>query len=754
MIYGGKAEKLISLSKKGFNVPEFLTIQTDILTETALLKSFTTEFLNFNLFAVRSSCEVEDGTKNSFAGNFYSAVNVDTKKLFEEYKNVIASYKDKSGAVIIQKFIPSDVSGVLFTNDGNNNFVINSNFGLCKNVVEGKPCDEYIINGDLQVINKNIAKSKECLFSQNNELKTEIIENKESLNIEQITLLINEAKKIKKHFENEQDIEWCFYKNELYILQSRPITRNISQNTEKIFYDSANIAESYSGIVLPLTVSFAEKIYKIVYENLIIGSGASVKKVRKFKFIFDKMVDSFYGRLYYNMNNWYLMMSFIPGYKRNKENLETMITSNIHENIEKEIAPSLFLKIYYPILLIFKISTFSSKIKKFKTEVRNYIQIFRNRNLQDLNVDDCINYYKDLEDKLLQKWHLTVENDFLVMTYFGVLKKKLSDEVLKNHINFDNKSIQQIDAVYQIFKLIKNSKNLQKSLNELDVNLFNQNLKNEPQIALKIEEYFTEYGGRFANELKLESTDIEEDRQKFLKLLKLYENYIPSVHKEAETTELKGFAINYSLKKFKKYAAQREELRLLRSNCFSVVRKIFNRIGEIFENQKLIEKSDDIYYLRISEIFDYKKVENIKQLIANRKNDYVNFTKLNPPVHYGISENEEFPQYIEIDKNKILEGRACTPGKITGKVKVFKHYYFPETIDFDIIVTRHTDPGWTTLIGLCKGLVIEQGGILSHAAIVSRELGIPTVIGVENATDILTDYQTITINGTTGKITI
>ena len=78
----------------------------------------------------------------------------------------------------------------------------------------------------------------------------------------------------------------------------------------------------------------------------------------------------------------------------------------------------------------------------------------------------------------------------------------------------------------------------------------------------------------------------------------------------------------------------------------------------------------------------------------------------------------------------------------------------PDKIDFEILVTKHTDPGWTALIALSKGLIIEHGGVLSHASIVARDLGIPAVIGVRGATDLYKDGQKVEINGSTGEIKI
>ena len=100
-----------------------------------------------------------------------------------------------------------------------------------------------------------------------------------------------------------------------------------------------------------------------------------------------------------------------------------------------------------------------------------------------------------------------------------------------------------------------------------------------------------------------------------------------------------------------------------------------------------------------------------------------------------------------------LTGRGSTPGLITGKVRLFPSFHMPED-SFDILVAERTDPGWTPLIGLSKGMIIEYGGLLSHAAIVARELGVPTVIGVEGALQRLQNGQTVTIDGAKGTVTI
>ena len=100
----------------------------------------------------------------------------------------------------------------------------------------------------------------------------------------------------------------------------------------------------------------------------------------------------------------------------------------------------------------------------------------------------------------------------------------------------------------------------------------------------------------------------------------------------------------------------------------------------------------------------------------------------------------------------MIYARPASPGLVRGKVKVFKSFSMPSRIDFDILVTSHTDPGWTSLIALSKGLIIEHGGVLSHASIVARELGIPAVIGATDAVTVLQDNQIVEIDGSSGTI--
>ena len=105
--------------------------------------------------------------------------------------------------------------------------------------------------------------------------------------------------------------------------------------------------------------------------------------------------------------------------------------------------------------------------------------------------------------------------------------------------------------------------------------------------------------------------------------------------------------------------------------------------------------------------------------------------------------------------SRTLHGQALSPGLVCGEVRVVRH---PEDIstadwpDDTILVAEATDPGWTALFLRVKGLVIERGGVLSHCAIVAREMRVPAVSGVLHCCERLKDGQKIWVDGNRGHV--
>lgn len=197
-----------------------LYIKTDI--EKAFAK------LDSKYVAVRSSATVEDGKDHAWAGQLESFLNITKDELFEKVKHCWASlftpraifYRFERGfhnkkisvAVVVQKMVNSEVSGIAFSvhpvSEDYNQIIIEAGFGLGEGVVSGAITpDSYVVEKEpRKIIDINVSTEKSALNESKILELTEII-----LNIE-------------KHFGFSCDIEWAYEKGKFYILQSRPIT--------------------------------------------------------------------------------------------------------------------------------------------------------------------------------------------------------------------------------------------------------------------------------------------------------------------------------------------------------------------------------------------------------------------------------------------------------------------------------------------------------------------------------------------------
>lgn len=774
---GAKADNLEVLRKKGFNVPNFFVISYQEIGSINIYEieeKIKEKISNDNKsYIIRSSANCEDDPENSFAGMFDSVVIRDKTNFKRELKRVLDSVRSvrlseylktknitekPNLSLIIQEYIKGEVSGVMFTSttkSGKKGTLINSNFGTASSIVQGKSSDYYFIDNKGDII-ESIKQGK-----------------KDSLSNSQINKIFRLGKIIENNFKTPQDIEWTIKDNQIYLLQSRPITKNISE--EIMVWDNSNIAESYSGIVLPLTCSYIKHAYKVTYIDLAKRSGISEEKIKESKDLFENLLGFFYGRVYYNMLNWYRMLTLYPGYKRNKKNLDIMISAKSKEEFDednKKNVTALF-KIKYYFKLVLRYPFFNKEVNSFKKEVKDYLDDFNKLDLKTKTKKELLDTYNNSINSLLKKWGITVENDFLLMTYFGLLKKFCEKNNIEDQFTYlisnikDVISAKQVDSLKELSeKFYEYNLLIKLAQKEEYKKCFEEINKNEDYKNLSewINYYLIKYGGRFANDLKLETEDLDSNPEYIIRLLSLYKSIDlkdkPTGTKmiDKKFSFLNGLYLKHLIKKIKFYARQREELRLLRSQGFSIARKIFLEIGENFQKEDIIKDPKDIFYLNVEEIIENiqeNKSKNFIEIIKNRKKEYGKYSKVELEDVFYTYGNSIESRFTKIDnKHDGFKGQGCSPGIITGKVKVMNKFSLPDKGKYDIVVTKHTDPGWTPLFGLCNGLIVEHGGLLSHAAIISRELNLPCIIGLRDATKKLKDGQTITLNGYNGEVNI
>jgi pyruvate,water dikinase len=112
------------------------------------------------------------------------------------------------------------------------------------------------------------------------------------------------------------------------------------------------------------------------------------------------------------------------------------------------------------------------------------------------------------------------------------------------------------------------------------------------------------------------------------------------------------------------------------------------------------------------------------------------------------------PEFEVPEGGTLLRGIGTSPGRITGRAVIVSDPAAAGIRKGDIVVARHTDPGWTPIFSLIGGIVMEEGGLLNHCSIVARELGIPAVVGVSRATRTIPEGSQVTMEGSAGWIRI
>lgn len=562
-------------------------------------------------------------------------------------------------------------------------------------------------------------------------------------------------------------------------------------------YDNSNIAESYAGVTTPLTLSFVRYVYQEVYQHFSKMMGANDILIKENKYTFEHMVEFIGCRIYYNLNSWYTMLSFFPGYRFSSEFMEKMMGVDKHNSLDEGASIDSFHKylFYLPqtILQAIKISlTFiflGWRIKKFNKYFDETFGKINSIDLDKLSLSELKGAYRDLDNKLMSDWRVPIANDFAVMVSAG-----LADKIFKKWCNSDNAysymqqavnkpliSLDPGNKMMQIARLVKEDGEIYKLFlehteKEIIETLYSSHAMHITTIEIK--NYLNKFGSRIPNELKLESETLAENPRNFISLIKILvqgeliqkkDKKVKQIWNDYKNIGLfKRIFLEWLLKWAGNSIYRREDARFLRTLVFGHVRKIFLIIGKKLESKGFINNKRDIFYLNIEEIFkivDEKKIDfDILAVIENRKLRLGKWNKIEMPrrieTSKSISEIENdllnLPSYFTNENSHILKGTvASCPSNtqnISGTTLTLKDFDPLANFEGKILVTCQTDPGWTVIFPLLKGIVVERGGMLSHAAIVARELNIPCIIGVEQATDFIFTNVQITLDLQTGLI--
>ncbi len=782
------------------------------------------------MISVRSSAADEDGSSHSFAGQLSSFLYVTGKAhIIDSLKGCWASAFSERGlayrkenkldvlkisvAVVLQRMIDPEKSGVLFTCDPIakklDKFVVSSVYGVGEGLVSG------VLNADsFWLSSENGALLQEDIVPKEQMLKkgpnghcatlpvSKSLVDAPSLSKEELKSLYELGKKIHQDYRRPQDIEWAIENGKAWLLQTRPVT-TIDQDLQGYInlWDNSNIVESYGGLTSPLSFSFALRNYKGVYVQFCEVLGLSNEIIKDMDSYLSYMLGSINGRVFYNLFNWYKLVGVLPGFKSNKEFMETMM--GVSEGLSAEIEERTkshhswgtfrgklrtavtglnFLKYHFIIQ-----SVVEDFLKTFHKDYDRY----KAMPLTRMRGDELINVYMEVERNMLGRWKAPIINDFLCMVHFGLLRKLtlkwFSPELssLQNDLLAAEGGLESAEPTKAMIKLAHMA-----SLNEKLKKII---LSCEPKDGMEavkqsefrdfykaLEDYIEKYGFRCMSEMKLEEIDLVTDPSYLFVCLKNYlkaaslpveddskekeRRSIAEKTVEKELSILRRTIYKWVLKHARKAVKNRENTRFARTRIYGVARTIFRSIGEDLAFVGAIKDPRDIFWLTIEEVFGIYNGAlpsyNLMALIELRKSEYEKFAEepssrvvTRGAVYWKNSFQNEVELAAATDEYD-LKGLPCSPGVVEGIVKVVIDPTDNLELNGEILVTARTDPGWVPLYPSISGLLVERGSLLSHSAIVAREMGIPAVVSVPGLIKSIKTGMRVRLDGKAGTIKI
>ena len=702
-----------------------------------------------DLLAVRSSAIEEDLSSGSFAGVYSTILDVNGKKdILDAIRSCWYSYfsepahyyrsrkavKELNGmSVLIQRMIKPRFSGILFTNGISNireeYCIIEIVSGDARNVVDGK------------VSGKKLLVNRKSFRIHSNDRKVLLKDRWLAKRLARVGL------EIELLMGSPQDIEWCVdHQRKLWILQTRPITELPNESEipetrlnewERAYYEpfstlGCNLAtKRYLNWVKAINrfylLNFRPRVK--VENNVVFHTVPWDRKsglVRYWMFVFDIL--RWLNRGHFLRQ---YLWSELHGYD---QKLSDIRAKNPSRMTDKELSYDFSLAVY--VYLDSQHKSFT--LGRLASLSAHALEIFL-RYATSAGEDINVNFFLSGPD------NIAINRDILFEEIAQEIVKQLGNESLNI-----NSSEELIDCLSRGEK--------------------------GRVLACRLEGFQEKFGYIWADRYPRDPA-WEFDMEKFSLALSEF-----GAHRKQDTLNEKVQRLRSQLdhtivqfeRNLKKGIFGKVRLRLFRSllrnietffphkearnhfvyHTVMLIRTLGKVIGERFSVKGITEEPSDIFFLTTKEIQNIEKIEMstnyTKEIIKRRKTTYEK-TKKSIELTKGAMYNDSWSS-LDQDKRKLV-GDGCSPGFKKGVVRVIRGMGELGRIgDGEILVCTSFRPAMSPILMRIGGLIVEGGSVISHGAILSREYGVPAVFNVANITRLVTNGDTVSLDGNTGII--
>ncbi len=779
-------------------------------------------------FAVRSSATAEDLSFLSFAGQQDTYLNIQgLADLLEHIQRCWASlfteramtyrtenhisHEDISMAVVVQKMAFPQVSGILFTADPISNdhemLTINASYGLGEALVSGlvNP-DLVLMDKDKSIVQSYTVAQKKVMISALPGGGTQQLEVPEArqaakcLTDDQAQSLGNLGKKVEQYYGTPQDIEWALDTEQIYLLQTRPITSLFPlpdpppQDGNLHIYLSIGHLQMNTETFSPLGLDIIALLFPFGRPPLAAEYSPYVHYAA--------------GRMYADLNpllanklgrkgvpNLMKIAEPVAG-KQISAFIQSERFNHLFQHRGKRMSLSLLTDWLFPVvagvlnLLLFapmdnlparmqalnqtSLAEFNTKITGLPLAERLFVI------KRELGA-----FFKAKVIRNAPPIGVTVPSLHILNKLFPSPSQQKSLQAVGRGLS-GNITTEMDLQVADLADCIATDFKLRTTLEEYlagEITWQSVNLQQFPRFQAELQNFLSQFGSRTPGELDIAKPRWHDDPRSLLRMVmanvasgvtsgqdkhRLHFEELRTQNLAAQQellnslgnspgARIKRWIARRLLKVFTNCMPCRENPKFLMVQVMDVVRSQLLDAGNRLVEGKLIDQADDIWFLRMEEILQHfsGKPVALQPLISQRKLEYAHYQRLTPP-RVMLSTGEILRQ--QLSTSGIPTGALAASPVSAGIVEGIAHIIRDPSSDHlnpgEILVAPFTDPGWTPLFVNAAGLVLETGGSMTHGSVVAREYGIPAVVGVVDATTRIKTGMRIRVNGDLGYVEI
>ena len=728
-----KAENLQRMRAHGLPVPPFAVVTED--------NPLRLDFSGAERFAVRSTFAAEDSAAHSFAGQFETLLNVPRADVAQAVAEVRASYAagyaayakahglpeaapDAPAPVLVQEMVDADMAGVLFTANPTgqlNEIVIVVGAGLGSAVVEDRAdTTTYYYNKDDALY----------YFEQTGDAPL----------LPEATLdrLVALGREVESLFGAPTDVEYALRGDEVWLLQARPITTLPGGQT--IVLDSSNIVESYPELTLPLSQSFVKEIYYRIFKSLLREVTHESPIVEALDGEIRDMVDMANGRVYYRISSWYGVLRLMPFSRffirvwQQMLGVENPTVTATERRVPLSVKATLGFELLRCVLQTPKrMDALCEFYDAYAAKLDARLSAVLADDTQPKTPRLLAIYHSMLED-ILARWHVTLINDVYAFL-FTYLAGKRGKAALA-----DVRDLESMQPVRHMLALVDTARA--------------RGMDSDAYRAAKAA-FIETYGDRCLGELKLE-THTYRTHPELVDAFVRARLDAPTQPPKAAPAPAKRRE-DFFVRRAKTGIRNRERSRMDRTRMFGTIRAIFRAVGQELYAAGRIDDPEDVLCIPIPAL--EADTADLRGIVAEKKAAYAMYAELpafSRLVFDGaiVNKRVQNAQTERLRGSDTLTGVSAALGRVTAEALVVTNPDLSLDTRGKILVTRSTDPGWVFLIENAAGIIAEKGSLLSHTAIITRELGKPSMVNVHEACTRIRTGDLVELDSSAGTIKI